>query len=224
MRYSVRSVFPNLTATTNTASFDMVTKYSRIALGALMVLGLTSTAMSQSMAIKFPITVQDSRGHSTTMYIGVHPLATYCQDDTLKNFCDEGNIFERLSPPLPIHDTIFDVRLVDPRGYNGDCMGLGLTNNIHQFTSTTQIDTFEIDFQNTIGIPFTFSWPAYLSYFCDSMRMKDVYGFNRLNVNMLTGTSVQLTYSANPNLDLSSLTSVWIVMYGVKQQDRKSVV
>ncbi len=176
---------------------------------ALLTLATHFNVSAQSVAIKFPITVQDTRGHSATMYIGVHPLASYCRDDdTLKNFCDAGTVFELGLPPTPINDTLFDVRLTDPRGFNGDCMDLGLSNNIHPFISTSQIDTFRIDFRNTIGYPFTFSWPAYLSYYCDSMRMKDEYNANVLNVNMLTQTSAQLN---------EPLSAALIYMYGLKQ-------
>ncbi len=189
----------------------LVKKYAQIALCAMLIVGSTYTAVSQPVANKIPIKIKDAVGDSVTMYFGVHPLATYCQDpDTLKNFSDPGSLYEAPAPPVPPPPAPFDTRFADPRGYNADCLDLGLQSvNIHHFTDTTQIDTFQIDFQNSGanngGYPFTFSWPSYLKWYCDSMRMKDIYGVNALNYNMITNSSVTL----NP-----PFANVWIVMYG----------
>ena len=189
--------------------------FVRYALLTLMIMVLAQTAMSQSVAFKIPISVKDARGHTGTMYFGVHPNATYCIDTLLCDFYDQTCITEGALPPEnTLCDTCFEWRFVDTRGFNSDCMDLGIDNDIRHFTDTTQVDTFQIQFKSnfsSVMYPLTFHWPKTLSYYADSMKFRDGLGlgFDLFPpANMLTVDSIKITNSA--------LKLFRVYMYGPK--------
>ncbi|MDP2209024.1 MAG: hypothetical protein Q8K98_09665 [Bacteroidota bacterium] len=69
-----------------------------------------------------------------SLTFGGHTDATYCIDKNL------GEMEQPPSPPSPS----FDVRFIDPRGFNVNCMGLGLNVDIRKWSSIATKDTFKI--------------------------------------------------------------------------------
>ncbi len=141
-----------------------------------------------------PINVTDTGGGQTTVWVGVHPLATYCIDPMLG---------EALLPPTPGHG-VFDVRLVDPRGFNSGCFDQGVLVDLRQHIGPSQVDTSRMEFQPGGSYPFTFTWPNLASYFNDPVRLVDPYGGFNVNIDMKAQTSFTLT---NPVITSLLVTS-----------------
>jgi hypothetical protein len=178
-----------------------------------MIVISAHNAQSQIVRFKLNLLIQNNGTGSTfgqnTLVFGVHERATYCLDlnDTLKDFSDGGSLVESELPPPPPTE-IFDVRFIDPRGAS-ECLGQGTAGNIHRFTDTTQIDTFQIRLQaGNGGYPLTFRWSPNFRFYCDSMRLKDLFGGFLVNVNMLTDSMYVLTNTLVDKLN--------IYMYGPK--------
>jgi hypothetical protein len=136
------------------------------------------------VSIVIPVKVQDNGGASSTVYFGVHSSATYCLDANL------GEV--ELPPPPPIG--AFEVRLVNPRGYDS-CTGEGQWLDLRPYVGT-QTDTFLVKFQpsRSGGYPITFSWSPNLgTYFSGSVMLKDLFSGIIVNVDMKAQTSYSLT-------------------------------
>lgn len=173
-----------------------------------------NNVQSQTIRNKLNIIINNNGSGSTfgldTLVFGIHDSATYCLDTmVLSGFSDGGSVTEGELPPPPPTE-IFDVRFVDPRGFNEMCMGQGLSVNIHKFSDTMQVDTFQIMMQQGLGgYPLRLKWSSLLRYYADSMWLKDLFGGFLVNVNMLAETTTVISNSA--------INQVRIYMYGPKQ-------
>lgn len=195
----------------------------RAALSLLLLLAVTAGAGLAQTQFRIPLYVTDNpAGPSTkrdTLWFGVHPSASYCIDPATIAFGNCDTIREAELPPKP-PSGVFDVRFVDSRSGAGACLGVGMGENIQGFTSSSDIDTFQISFQpGAAGYPFVFRWPTGLSVFADSIRLRDPLGlppnFGGVSVNMLTADSARVT----SNL----INALYIFVYRPKAQTYPSV-
>lgn len=156
---------------------------------------------------KIPLYVTDNGSGNALLWFGVHPEGGRCLDQAgwMMNFGECDSMFIDYLPPDP--PGLFEAGFQDMS--LSSCFDYEW-QDIKQYTSRTQIDTFELFFLPAWneGYPFTFSWPSDLSTLCDSMRLQDPYGGIFVDVNMLTQTSYKLTRSTVSFLN--------IFLYGVK--------
>ena len=89
-----------------------------------------SFAIGQPARIRIPVDVHDSGNGKATLWFGVHPDASRCLDDTLRDFCDGGIIVEQQLGLNPCAFGVFDARFLDPRGPSSGCFDLGMRFDI----------------------------------------------------------------------------------------------
>jgi hypothetical protein len=136
--------------------------------------------------------------NTDTMILGRDPRATYCVDPY--TFFHQGQpFFEAELPPSPPG---FDFRSVNFRPGLGGCTSStsrsGLKNDIRGALTRTQVDTFRVKYNQGDGTLMNFTWPAGLSVFCDSMRLRDLFGgILGINVDMLASQSFVIDNSDN---------------------------
>ena len=171
---------------------------------------LPAVLWSQSVQYKIPLRAADNGSGDTVVWFGVHPQGGSCLDlaSWYLRFapCDSLVVWE--SPPSG-QTPWYDVNFTDPLLLNGSCNFVTEKEDVHLYTSHSQIDTFYLKFSaGEGGFPFTFSWPSDLSTVCDSIRLKDPFNGIITNVNMLTQSSYVLTRS--------TLSSLMIFMFHPK--------
>ena len=126
---------------------------------------------------------------------GLDPNATMGRDASLANVVCGSDTGEKEHPPWP--PEVPEVRWVDPPGHVG-VLGEGTYLDLRQFYSHTQIDTYRVRLQDTLGgLPITLSWPRVLvhDYYGCSARL--VMGFDSPEVDMRAQDSVTIT---NPDI------------------------
>ncbi len=118
-----------------------------------------------------------------SLTFGGHTDATYCIDKNL------GEMEQPPSPPSPS----FDVRFIDPRGFNVNCMGLGLDVDIRKWSSIATKDTFKIKFQ-FIGteFPLTVNWNNTFSNYLISATLSNRLNNSTIKFDMLDNTEYVL--------------------------------
>jgi hypothetical protein len=130
-----------------------------------------------------PIHVTDNYTDLITVWVGVHPEATFCIDPSLGE--------EYLPPPPP--SATFDVRLVNPRAGDPQCFDQGTHVDLRPFIDSPQVDTFRIRLQGDYNLGFTLFWPNLDSFFTEPVRLLDPYGGLAVNVDMKAETTYTLT-------------------------------
>ncbi|HLF14059.1 MAG TPA: T9SS type A sorting domain-containing protein [Bacteroidota bacterium] len=137
----------------------------------------------------FSLSVHNNSPYGRRLWLGVYDGATYCVDDTL----GESNL-----PPLP-PSGVFEVRFVDPRGFNPGCFDQGLYRDFRPLIDSNQTDTFMVKVQpGSIGLPVTFEWPDIGALYDGSAVLTDGFGGMVVNIDMKTETSFVLD---NPALN-----------------------
>ncbi len=147
---------------------------------------------------------QDNGGVGRTLTFGVHPLATYCEDESL----GENNNYG--PPPFP-----FVFTWVNP-GITGICDNdfcfdcgrlIGSTGemlDLRPYISPAQVDTYRICmFSFDAGYPFFLSWEGVSLQKCDSMKLVytgDVSG--TVTVDMFASPSHVITDPSVLNVDI----------------------
>ncbi len=161
-----------------------------------------SNAACTPPAKRTPLMITDAGSGNGTIHFGHHPLAAHGRDTSM---C------ENELPPFPPAG-IFDIRFVNPPGYEGQQppagFGQGFYHDYRQQISPTQIDTHRVRFQPSAGgYPMTVSWtiPS-LRAICDSAWLVDEFGGSTVNVRMHLASSVNVT---NP-----ALTSLLLIKFG----------
>ncbi len=182
---------------------------------------------TQTPQFRIPLIVVDSFFNSPrtfnkvkrdTVYIGIHPNATHCLDQyELTGFqdrwfhgligagvVDSQKLQEYELPPPPMG---FDVRLKNvfancPPG--SPSLGQGVKFNIHKFVSSSQSDTFRLNFQkdagDTLKQQIHVEWPSVLSEYCTSLRLRWT---TRVNEDMFTTTKfIDTNLTLIPRLDI----------------------
>ncbi len=138
----------------------------------------------------FSLYVQNNSPYSRRLWLGVYDGATYCADDTLG---------EGLLPPFP-PGQVFEVRFVDPRGFNPSCFDQGLYRDFRPLAGPDQIDTFMVKVQpGSIGYPVTFEWPNIGNLYDGDAILTDPFGGAFVNIDMKTVTSFILDNAALNN-------------------------
>lgn len=162
-----------------------------------------STGLSQS-SVRIPLIISDNGGKRDTVIIGVHPSATYCVDSIgYMKFSACDSMRERELPPAP-PEGVFDIRVIDTR--SAVCLGQGVKANFRSFLSAAQKDTFRVKFQpGSGGYPFTFTWPAGLGAYFDTLRFVAPGG---INFSMLAQNSFVL--------DNSDVSTIRVFSAGIK--------
>lgn len=191
-------------------------RYRAAFLSLFLALALPGIAVSQTQ-FRIPLFIRDNTPKLDTLWFGVHPQASYCIDNTTTlKFGDCDSIREAELPPAP-PTGVFDVRFIDSRSGAGACLGVGVAENVAGFTSSSDVDTFQIKLQpGAGGYPFTIRWPQGLSAFADSMKIRDPLGLPPppvsigVNVNMFTVDSVRITNAL--------ITSLYLFVYHPKSQ------
>src|SRR5690349_3376874 len=177
---------------------------------------LASLTVAAQPKFRIPITITDphiaSHGYGpspSTAYFGVHPDASSCLDlDTMRGFTDRwdtllpygfpytSNFAEFEGPPPPPMGCLcVDIRIrsLSPAG----CLYF-LAVNVHGYVSPSQIDTFLVSAQ-PVYTPdpdtVTYSWPAGMGDFCDSMFLVFPPGYITPRVDMTR----QMKYIAMPD-------------------------
>ncbi len=115
---------------------------------------------------------------------GVHSQATYCIDRSLGEYW---------LPPVP-PQTAIDLRMIDPRGFNGNCMDQGLQLDLRRYIDTTQIDSYKVRFQPTAGgYPIVLTWTPLAGNYSGDVRMFDTFNGTLVNVDMKNQNSLTVT-------------------------------
>ncbi len=118
-----------------------------------------------------------------SLTFGGHTDASYCIDQNL------GEEEQPPSPPAPS----FDVRFIDPRTFNVNCMGLGLNVDIRKWSNISTIDTFKIKIQYVGNeLPLTLRWNNNFSNYLISARLTNRLNNPTINVDMLDQTEYVL--------------------------------
>jgi hypothetical protein len=121
------------------------------------------------------------------VWMGYHEAATYCMDV---------NLGEDLLPPLP-PSAVWDLRLVDPRGFDAACFDQGTYRDYRPPGNTDQTDTFLVKIQaGKGGYPVSLQWPNLSALIEGDAWLRDAFGGVLLNVNMKESTSVTLHHDA----------------------------
>ncbi len=144
-----------------------------------------SAAGAQSVHLKVPLTLVDGGLHSSTIYFGVDPSATYCIDPALGEF--ELPADRCGTEPLCVYFT-------DTRTDSGACMGNGLLLDLRAYTSPAQADTYAVSF-TAQQYPLVFRWPANLAGYYDTLRMKDAVTGLLYHADMLSVDSLVISSS-----------------------------
>lgn len=127
-----------------------------------------------------------------TLWFGFDTAASYGIDPDL---CEE-EIFQ--SPEFPF-------RFVDLP--DSTLMGYGIEKDFRAFTSISQVDTHLISFGVSWPTEYTLRWsPSGIQQICDSAVLADVFGFNRLRLD-LTDSVYQVP---------DPLLSFYLIRYGAK--------
>ncbi|MGA9116136.1 MAG: T9SS type A sorting domain-containing protein [Bacteroidota bacterium] len=182
----------------------------RVAAFCLALLTASSLASAQgTFTLRF--VGQDGGGGFDTLLYGRDPRGTYCIDPV--PFYEGTRSFTEFELPPSPPAGVFDVRWFNHRDGLGGCIsgnerGNGLRYDIRPATGVTQVDTFRVKYQQGSAGPITLTWQSGLDFFCDSMRLKDLFGGFLVNADMFAATSQVVT---NP-----ALTQVNIIMYGAK--------
>ncbi len=154
-------------------------------------------AVGQPVHIEIPLTATDAGGHSSTVYFGVDPAATYCIDPALGEF--ELPSDRCGTEPLCVYFT-------DIHTDTGACMGNGLLLDLRAYTSPAQADTYAVAF-TAQQFPLVFRWPGNLGSFFDTLHLRDAVNGSLYNANMIAvdslvvqpGTVLKLLiYARNP--------------------------
>ncbi|GEM_PF-4775189 len=183
--------------------------HSLFHLSAVMVLVVTALLPNSTLgavctppAKRTSLIVADAGSGRDTIYFGHHPSATHGRDTLL---CEH-----ELPPPPP--SAIFDLRFINPPGYEGQQppsgFGQGFYHDYRQQINPTQIDTHRVRFQPSAGgYPMTVSWViSSLRAMCDSAWLLDEFGGLIVNVRMHAISSVNIT---NP-----AITSLLLIKFG----------
>ena len=199
--------------------------HSLFHLFAVAVLGVTALPNSSLGACTAPtkrtsLVVADAGSGKDTVYFGHHPSATHGRDTSL---CEH-----ELPPPPP--GAIFDLRFVNPPGYEGQQppsgFGQGFYHDYRQQVSPTQIDTHRVRFQpSSGGFPMTVSWeiPS-LRAICDSAWLVDEFGGSIVNVRMHVLSSANITNPAINSLLLLKFGTVEIPSIPILQSPADGAV
>lgn len=143
---------------------------------------LLSQIHAQSTHFAIPISIQDSADRTDTIQFGIHPLATPCIDSSLgeiENAPDgQCNWF------TPLCFRFEDVNL------NG-CLGLGVRLDLRGYREALQKDTFRI--ACWAQYPITLRWPANISSYFDSARMRDGFRGYFFDVDMTMIDSLRIS-------------------------------
>jgi len=188
------------------------TSIQRAALYLFTSLLVTVGSLTGQTQFRIPLFVNDNTVKRDTLTFGIHPQASYCIDGVVLRFGNCDSVVEAEQPPKP-PTGVFDVRFVDSRTGAGACLGVGVAENIQGFTGSADVDTFQLSFQpGAGGYPFTFRWPAGISQFADSMRIRDLLGlppqFGGVSVDMFSVDSVRVTNNL--------ITGLYIFVYHPK--------
>ncbi len=176
----------------------------------LLVLGLLSSFDAAAQGtFTLRIRGQDTGGGVDTLLYGRDPRGTYCIDPGVTFYEGTRGFTEFELPPAP-PSGVFDFRLSNQRPGLGGCTpaterGNGLRYDVRGSTSQAQVDTFQLKFQIGTTGPISLFWQSELTIFCDSMRLKDLFGGFLVNLNML---SAQTLVVPNP-----AITQLNIIMY-----------
>ncbi len=187
----------------------MTTTIRHIIIASILVLVFCSGFVNAQSSIKLPITVRDSAGASQLLWFGWNSDANYCMDDVnMLRFAPCDSLVEVALPPKP-PGGVFDARLIDSR--SAACLDQGVTTNIHDFPNlpATFRDTFRVTFQvGSMGYPITLTWPASISQYLDSFKLRYVDPESGpVFVNGLTQSSLRFA---------SGVTAVNLITYGIK--------
>jgi hypothetical protein len=114
---------------------------------------------------------------------GVRCDATYCAD---------GYLGEQLVPPIPPQGGL-DMRLVDPRGYNGQCMDQGMYIDFRQYADPAQTDTYKVRIDpGSLGYPVPVSWSDLSSYYSGPVRMRSPLNGSFVDVDMKSTNRISI--------------------------------
>jgi len=120
---------------------------------------------------------------STTLWIGLHPSASYCVDPFLGEY---------FLGPVPTID-VFDARLLDPRSPISNCFDVGIPVDLRPLVDSAQVDTFQLRIKKGINIdPVILSWPDLSGFHAESVRLIDHSGGSQLDVDMKTTSSAEI--------------------------------
>jgi hypothetical protein len=114
-------------------------------------------------SLQIPVLVTDSSHHTSTVYFGVNPSASYCIDPALGEF------------ELPANrcgSAQLCVYFSDVRTGPDACLGNGLLVDLRGFTSPAQTDSYKIVF-TTPDYPVTLRWPPNLGISYDTILLRD---------------------------------------------------
>jgi hypothetical protein len=149
----------------------------------LLVVCINTVAFSQSVSFKIPLWFSSPDTNDwwpESLYIGVHPSATYCIDDSLGEFFffDECGLMR--PPPCQ--------RFINPRGWGNGCDYFPLYTDIRPYISSNQRDTFLVTFWG--AYPITLHWSPNFRNSYDSAIVADVFGGMFYKVDMLSTDSI----------------------------------
>jgi len=193
----------------------------------LCCLGFFSTTYAQQPDVRFRVylTLKDSSGADkpSTVYVGVHTLASYCVDTSLTGFTDHWTesplnkgVHSDSATEFPAYPPCPPTQELRARNISTTlCHELNSTAlmsarpvNIHNFSDRLQVDTFRITWCKSIGVSSgtalqVFSWPPppALQSYCDSMFF--VTNTN-IKVNMLTESRYVYDPASDPGETFSS--------------------
>ncbi len=136
-----------------------------------------------------PLTFTDPV-QTKTVYWGVQANASFCLDPSL------GEV--KLPPPAPDLDVRFARDIITSEN---SCIDIGNLMNLHQYISTSQVDTYRVTPFNVGDVyPVTITWSDLSSYYIGTVRMVG----GPVNVDMKSQTSYTFT-------DINPLVSFRII-------------
>ena len=153
----------------------------------ILFLSLFTTVCINEAIGQFQIKVQISRidtfGQADTAYFGVDQRATNCIDTSL----GEGEIWWQACGLASC------LAFIDVRSVSGACLGTGTPVDLRPYYSTTQVDTYHLEFSGYV--PMVFHWQHNIASFYNAMTFMNSLDTNAatVKINMLTQDSFVLT-------------------------------
>jgi hypothetical protein len=106
---------------------------------------------------------------------GVRCDATYCTDL---------NLGEIAIPPIPPQG-VPDIRLVDPHGFNPQCMDQGVYLDLRPYADAAQVDTYKVRIDpGYLGYPVPVSWSNMSRYYSGPVRLRSPLNGGIVDVDM----------------------------------------